>query len=91
MAILVKKNVADSAGYHYIKQQLFPEDQDSREWSDGSVYMDKHTLVFDFDKTSGRYEGLVNYKVTFQEGIKELDIREILFKGSKLKSWMQFL
>lgn len=89
-AILNRKNsVADSAEHHYIKQILLPDEHDSSEWPDGSVYMVKQTLVFDFDKTSGRYEGLVNYGVNFQEAIKEFGIQEILFKGSKLKS-MEF-
>lgn len=90
MAILVRnKSIATSAEHYYIKQQLFPSEHDACVWPDGSVYMDKQTLIFDFDKTSGRYERLTNYKVTFQEAIKTLEIKEILFKGSKLKS-MEF-
>mgnify|MGYP001642321970 FL=1 len=85
MAILIRKNTtSEIAEHHYIKQQLFPNEFDSSIWGEGSLYMKGNTLVFDFDKMDGKYEHYKVYKATFEEALKELGIKEILFKGSKI-------
>ena len=77
-------DASESSESFYIKKILFIDERDFNVWPDGSIYTKGNTLIFDFDKLDGKYKEYKIYKPNFTGGIKELDIQEIIFKGSKI-------
>ena len=77
-------DASESSESLYIKKILFIDERDFNVWPDGSIYTKGNILIFDFDKLDEKYKKYKIYKPNFTGAIKELDIQEIIFKGSKI-------